>query len=91
MFDKRKEQVNATIYTAQIPKQLQLDIAKHNEQYRPIEVQIFRQSHDRFLIVDDVVYLIGASLKDLGKKMFAFSKLEICADEFLNQLQISRE
>ncbi len=91
MFDKRKEQVEATICTAQISKQLQLDIAKHNEQYRPIEVQIFRQSHDRFLIVDDVVYLIGASLKDLGKKMFAFSKLEICADEFINQLQISEK
>ncbi len=90
MFDKRKEQVKATIYTAQISKQLQLDIAKHNEQYRPIDVQIFRQSHDRFLIVDDVVYLIGASLKDLGKKMFAFSKLEICAGEFINQLQISQ-
>ncbi len=91
MFDKRKEQVEATIYTAQISKQLQLDIAKHNEQYRPVEVQIFRQSHDRFLIIDDVVYLIGASLKDLGKKMFAFSKLEICADEFINQLQISEK
>ncbi len=89
MFDKRKEQVEATIYTAQIRKQLQLDIAKHNEQYRPIEVQIFRQSHDRFLVVDDVVYLIGASLKDLGKKMFAFSKLEICAAEFIIKLQIS--
>lgn len=91
MFDKRKEQVEATICTAQISKQLQLDIAKHNEQYRPIEVQIFRQSHDRFLIVDDVVYLIGASLKDLGKKMFAFSKLEIFSDEFINQLQISEK
>ncbi len=87
MFDKRNEQVEATIYTAQISKQLQLDIVKHNEQYRSIDVQIFRQSHDRFLIVDDVVYLIGASLKDLGKKMFAFSKLEICAGEFLGQLQ----
>lgn len=87
MLDKRKESVDATIYTAQIPKQLQLDIAKHNEQYHPIEVKIFRHSHDRFLIIDEDVYLIGASLKDLGKKMFAFSKLEIKGKEFLIQIQ----
>lgn len=87
MFDKRKEHVEAKIFTSQISKQLHLDVSKHNEQYRPIEIKIFRYSHDRFLIIDSCVYLIGASLKDLGKKMFAFSKLEIAADDFVTQLQ----
>lgn len=83
MLDNRKENVAALIYTKSISKKLQLDIEKHNAQYQQIEVLQFSNSHDRFLILDDSVYLIGASLKDLGKKMFAFSKLEIKADEFL--------
>ena len=87
MLDKRKDTVLATIYTSQISKQLQLDITKHNEQYPPIEINIFRKSHDRFLIIDDAVYLIGASIKDLGKKMFAFTLMQsITAEELREQL-----
>lgn len=77
MLDKRNENVSATIYTSNISKNLKLDLAKHNSQYSPINIEIFDKSHDRFLIIDNEVYHIGASLKDLGKKMFAFSKLEI--------------
>ena len=78
MLSKRNPSVSATIYTQKITPQLQLDLDKHNDQYPPINIRTYRNSHDRFLIVDDKeVYHIGASLKDLGKKMFAFSKLEI--------------
>lgn len=78
MLSKRNPGVSATIYTQKITAQLQLDLDKHNDQYPPINIRTFRNSHDRFLIVDDKeVYHIGASLKDLGKKLFAFSKLEI--------------
>ena len=78
MLSKRNPGVSATIYTQKIKAQLQLDLDKHNDQYPPINIRTYRNSHDRFLIVDDKeVYHIGASLKDLGKKMFAFSKLEI--------------
>lgn len=78
MLSKRNLGVSATIYTQKITPQLQLDLDKHNDQYPPINIRTYRNSHDRFLIVDDKeVYHIGASLKDLGKKMFAFSKLEI--------------
>lgn len=78
MLSKRNPGVSATIYTQKITPQLQLDPDKHNDQYPPINIRTYRNSHDRFLIVDDKeVYHIGASLKDLGKKMFAFSKLEI--------------
>lgn len=78
MLSKRNPDVSATIYTQKITPQLQLDLNKHNDQYPPINIRTYRNSHDRFLIVDDKeVYHIGASLKDLGKKMFAFSKLEI--------------
>jgi hypothetical protein len=79
MLSKRNPPgVSATIYTQKITPQLQLDLDKHNDQYPPINIRTYRNSHDRFLIVDDKeVYHIGASLKDLGKKMFAFSKLEI--------------
>ncbi len=74
---KRRKNCIAKIYTKNISNQLQLDLKKHNEQYAPIETQTFKNSHDRFLILDDTeVYHIGASLKDLGKKWFAFSKLE---------------
>lgn len=76
MLDKRVSTVKATIYTKQISVQLQLDINRHNAQYPPIDVQAFNKAHDRFLIVDDKVYHIGASLKDLGKKWFAFSLMQ---------------
>ena len=78
MLSKREAGVSAKIYTANISKQLTLDLAKHNKQYPPIEIFMHTTSHDRFLIIDDAeVYHIGASLKDLGKKLFAFSKLNI--------------
>ena len=78
MLSKRNPGVFATIYTQKITPQLQLDLEKHNDQYPPINIRTYRNSHDRFLIVDDKeVYHIGASLKDLGKKMFAFSKLQM--------------
>lgn len=78
MLSKRNPGVSATIYTQKITKQLQLDLDKHNDQYPHVNIRTYRNSHDRFLIIDDKeVYHIGASLKDLGKKMFAFSKLEI--------------
>ena len=73
MLSKRNPGVSATIYTQKITPQLQLDLDKHNDQYPPINIRTYRNSHDRFLIVDDKeVYHIGASLKDLGKKMFAY-------------------
>lgn len=80
MLSKRSVGVSATIYTQRITQQLQLDLDRHNSQYTPIDIRTYRDSHDRFLIVDETdVYHIGASLKDLGKKMFAFSKLDIPA------------
>ena len=78
ILSKRKRGVKAQIYTQKISKQLELDLQKFNEQYEPIEVISFGKAHDRFLIIDDMdIYHIGASLKDLGKKWFAFSKLSI--------------
>ena len=71
MLDKREAGVDATIYTQKISAQFQLDITKHNAQYPAVDVKTFTKSHDRFLILDNQVYLIGASLKDLGKKWFA--------------------
>ena len=78
MLSKRNIGVSATIYTQRITQQLQLDLDRHNSQYPPIDIRTYRDCHDRFLIIDNTeVYHIGASLKDLGKKMFAFSKLEL--------------
>jgi len=85
-LSKRKKNVSATIFTSHITKQLQLDLQKHNQQYSPIELKEFSKSHDRFLIIDEVVYHFGASLKDLGKKWFAFSKMEMSYEEILNKL-----
>lgn len=80
MLSKRNNGVKADIYTQTISSQLQLDLNRHNSQYPPIKIHVYKKSHDRFLILDGTdVYHIGASLKDLGKKMFAFSKLEIPA------------
>ena len=76
MLSKRSDGVEATIYTGKVSKQLQLDIDKHNAQYPPVEVRTFSKAHDRFLIIDDAVYLIGASIKDLGKKWFGFTLME---------------
>lgn len=87
MLSKRQTEVSATIYTQRITPQFKLDLDKHNDQYPPIDVQIYKNSHDRFLIIDDrEVYHIGASLKDLGKKIFAFSKLNISAKVITNIL-----
>ena len=81
MLSKRRSGVCATVYTQKITAQLQLDIERHNRQYPPVEIRIYNKCHDRFLIIDNTeVYHIGASLKDLGKKMFAFSKMDIPAD-----------
>ena len=87
MLDKREPGVAATIYTMQINKSLQLDIDKHNAQYQAIEVKVFKNSHDRFLIIDDNIYHFGASIKDLGKKWFAVTMMtEYSADELLHRL-----
>jgi len=75
LLSKRKQGVKAIIYTQNLTKQLKLDLQKHNEQYEAIDIKTFTKSHDRFLIIDETVYHIGASLKDLGKKWFAFSKI----------------
>ena len=75
------------IYTQQINRQFQLDIDRHNAQYAPIDVETFRLSHDRFLCIGDDVYHIGASIKDLGKKWFGFSKMEILTpDELVERI-----
>jgi DNA-binding PadR family transcriptional regulator len=85
---KRHDTVSVTILTKTISKQLALDVKKFNEQYPAIEIKEFDNSHDRFLIIDDkTVYHFGASLKDLGKKWFAFSKMDIGAAEMLTRLE----
>ena len=90
LLDKRENSVSAIIYTQQISRQFQLDIDRHNAQYAPIDVETFRLSHDRFLCIDDDVYHIGASIKDLGKKWFGFSKMEILTPNELVE-RINRE
>ena len=87
LLDKRDNNVSAIIYTQQISRQFQLDIDRHNAQYAPIDVETFRLSHDRFPCIDDDVYHIGASIKDLGKKWFGFSKMEILTpDELVERI-----
>jgi hypothetical protein len=87
LLAKRKKDCTATIYTHRQSEQLKQDLQKHNEQYPPIEIKTFKQSHDRFLIVDDGnIYHVGASLKDLGRKWFAFSKMEKSALAMLEKL-----
>ena len=84
MLDKRTDGVCATIYTQHISQQFQQDIDRHNAQYPPIIVEHFNRAHDRFLLIDDEVYHIGASLKDLGKKWFAFTLMhDITAAELI--------
>ena len=86
MLDKRAKGVSAKVYTKFFTPQLSLDFDKHNAQYEPIEVEQFDRSHDRFLCIDETVYHIGASLKDLGKKWFAFSRMEQTTTELLNKM-----
>ncbi|MDR0349111.1 MAG: virulence RhuM family protein [Tannerella sp.] len=86
LLSKRAKGVEATVYTAQIPAQLQLDLQKHNAQYPPVTIKIFTRSHDRFLFIDDDVYHVGASLKDLGRKWFAFSKMGLDANVLLQHI-----
>jgi hypothetical protein len=86
ILNKREDNVSATIYTAHISETLKLDLEKHNSQYQPINIEQFNKSHDRFMIIDNEVYHIGASLKDLGKRMFAFSKMEIGKEIILSIL-----
>ena len=90
MLSKRSDGISATIYTQNINSKLQLDIAKHNAQYPPIHIKTYKNSHDRFLIIDGAeIYHIGASLKDLGKKLFAFSKLNETAHSLLKIIEES--
>ena len=76
MLSNRDTNVSATIYTRQLSQQQQLDVQRHNQQYPPITINTCQHNHDRFLIVDDVVYLFGASLKDAGKKLFAYIRMQ---------------
>ena len=88
MLDKRDEGISATIYTRQLSQQQRLDIQRHNQQYPPIRICTCQYNHDRFLIIDDVVYLFGASLKDAGKKLFAYIRMqEISADDLLSKIR----
>lgn len=82
-LDNRNDNVSALIYTGEISRTFRQSINRHNRQYAPIEVRAADRIHDRFLIIDDTLYHIGASIKDLGKKLFAFSKLEISPDYIL--------
>jgi len=88
-LSKRAENVEAIIYTKSISRVLQLDLERHNSQYPSISIRELRESHDRFLVIDrNELYHIGASLKDLGKKWFAFSKLDGKTIELiLNELE----
>ena len=88
MLSKRDANVSAIIYTRQLSQQQHLDVQRHNQQYPPIAVNFCHRNHDRFLIIDDVVYLFGASLKDAGKKLFAYIKMqETSASELLNNIR----
>ena len=87
ILSKRADKVTATVYTKKPSAQLQLDIQKHNAQYPPISVVEFDRSHDRFLCIDETVYHLGASIKDLGKKWFAFNRMEMPTTELLQKIQ----
>ena len=89
LLDKRNNDVTAAIYTDRISRNLQLDINRHNAQYPPISIGIYRKAHDRFLIVDSKVYHIGASIKDLGKKIFGFSLMkDLDVMDLLNKIGV---
>ena len=88
LLDKRADGVSATIYTQHINQQLQLDLERHNAQYAPINIVQFNKAHDRFLLIDDEVYHIGASIKDLGKKWFAFTLMrDIRTNELIERIK----
>ena len=88
MLSKRGTNVSATIYTKQTAQQFQLDVQRHNLQYPPIAIHSCQHNHDRFLIIDDVVYLFGASLKDAGKKLFAYIRMQdTSAADLLNLIR----
>ena len=87
ILSKRADKVTATVYTKKPSAQLQLDIQKHNAQYPPIDIVTFDRSHDRFLCIDETVYHLGASIKDLGKKWFAFNRMEMPTSELLQKIQ----
>ena len=88
LLDKREDGVTATIYTQRISNQFKLDVDRHNTQYPHIEIKQFNKAHDRFLLIDDEVYHIGASIKDLGKKWFGFTLMQdITATELINKIQ----
>ncbi|MGI6395307.1 MAG: RhuM family protein [bacterium] len=88
LFSERKKEVSCTILTKKITKKLELDAKKHNEQYPPVIIKLFKKAHDRFLIIDEkTVYHFGASLKDLGKKWFAFGKMDISALKLLSKVK----
>jgi hypothetical protein len=91
LLAKRRKAASAIIFTTKITKALQLDVDKHNEQYPPITIEKISGVHDRFLIIDEKVYHIGASIKDLGKKLFGFSKMEISAKTVLNGITVVSE
>lgn len=86
MLAKREASVSAKVITQNISNQLRLDLARHNSQYPVIEIEEKTGIHDRFLIIDDTLYHLGASLKDLGKKLFAFSKMELSPEMILNAI-----
>ena len=86
ILSKRADKVAATIYTKKPSAQLQLDIQKHNAQYPPIDIVTFDRSHDRFLCIDETVYHLGASIKDLGKKWFAFNRMEMQTSELVQKM-----
>ncbi len=88
MLSNRSANVSATIYTRQLSQQQQLDIQRHNQQYAPVAVNLCQRNHDRFLIIDDVVYVFGASLKDAGKKLFAYIRMqETSAQDLLSNIR----
>ena len=88
LLDKREQGVSATVYTQRISGQLQLDVDRHNVQYPLIEIKRFNKAHDRFLFIDDEVYHIGASIKDLGRKWFGFTLMrDITAKELINKIR----
>ena len=86
ILSKRADKVAATIYTKKPSAQLQLDLQKHNAQYTPIDIITFDRSHDRFLCIDERVYHLGASIKDLGKRWFAFNRMEMRTSELLQRI-----
>jgi len=88
MLSHRADNVSATIYTRQLSQQQQLDVQRHNQQYPPITVNYCQHNHDRFLIIDDAVYVFGASLKDAGKKLFAYIRMqETSAQDLLERIR----